>query len=79
MTTAETYVTAAFLVFLAIILAWLVIYAFKMRRLQQEVSELAARPQAAAEESPAAPRVVPAHGDDSGPEQEARRAPEPVR
>tara|TARA_B100000686_G_C16759280_1_gene957596 strand:+ start:1062 stop:1316 length:255 start_codon:yes stop_codon:yes gene_type:complete len=40
MTTAETYVTAAFLVVLAVVLLWLVIYAFKMKRLESEVREL---------------------------------------
>ena len=41
MTTAERYVTAAYLVVLAAILLYVVIYAFKLARLEREVSELA--------------------------------------
>lgn len=41
MTKAETYVTAAYGVVLALVLLWLVLYAFKMSRLEREVSELA--------------------------------------
>ena len=40
MTTAETYVTAAYLVVLAVVLLWVVIYAFKLQRLEREVAEL---------------------------------------
>ena len=40
MTTAEKYVTAAYLVVLAVVLLYVVIYAFKMSRLEREVSEL---------------------------------------
>jgi hypothetical protein len=40
-TSAEKYVTAAYLVVLAIVLAYIVIYAFKLSRLEREVSELA--------------------------------------
>jgi hypothetical protein len=40
-TTAEKYVTAAYLVVLAVLLAYLVIYAFKLSRLEREVAELA--------------------------------------
>jgi hypothetical protein len=40
-TTAEKYVTAAYLVVLAVLLAYLVIYAFKLSRLEREVGELA--------------------------------------
>ena len=40
MTTEETYVTAAFLVLLAVVLLYVIIYAFKMRRLEREVREL---------------------------------------
>jgi len=39
-TTAEKYVTAAYLVVLAVVLAYLVIYAFKLSRLDRETSEL---------------------------------------
>jgi hypothetical protein len=41
MTTAEKYVTAAYLVVLAVVLLYVVIYAFKMSRLTREVTELA--------------------------------------
>ena len=40
MTTAEKYVTAAYLVLLAVVLLYVVIYAFKMARLEREVREL---------------------------------------
>jgi hypothetical protein len=40
-TTAEKYVTAAYLVVLAVILLWVVIYAFRLQRLEREVAELA--------------------------------------
>ena len=41
MTTAEKYVTAAYVVVLAVVLLYVVIYAFKMARLSREVEELA--------------------------------------
>ena len=41
MTSAERYVTAAYLVVLAVVLAYVVIYAFKLSRLEREVAELA--------------------------------------
>ena len=41
MTSAERYVTAAFLVVLAVVLAYVVIYAFKLSRLEREIGELA--------------------------------------
>lgn len=41
MTTAEKYVTAAYGVVLAVVLFYVVIYAFKMTRLDREVAELA--------------------------------------
>lgn len=41
MTTAEKYVTAAYAVVLAVVLLYVVIYAFKMARLSREVAELA--------------------------------------
>ena len=41
MTSAEKYVTAAYLVVLAVVLAYIVIYAFKLSRLEREVTELA--------------------------------------
>jgi cell division protein FtsL len=40
-TSAEKYVTAAYLVVLAVVLLYIVIYAFRMARLQRDVSELA--------------------------------------
>jgi hypothetical protein len=40
-TSAEKYVTAAYLVVLAVVLAYVVIYAFKLSRLEREVAELA--------------------------------------
>jgi hypothetical protein len=41
MTRAEAFVTAAYLVFLAVVLLYVVIYAFKLSRLEREVTELA--------------------------------------
>jgi hypothetical protein len=40
-TTPEKYVTAAYLVVLGVILVYVVIYSFKLARLEREVSELA--------------------------------------
>ena len=40
MTTAEKYVTAAYLVVLGVILVYVVLYSFKLARLEREVSEL---------------------------------------
>ncbi len=40
MTTAEKYVTAVYLVVLAAVLLWVVIYAFKVVRLERDVAEL---------------------------------------
>jgi hypothetical protein len=40
-TSEETYVTAAYAVVLGAVLLWVVIYAFRMARLQREVAELA--------------------------------------
>jgi hypothetical protein len=40
-TNAEKYVTAAYLVVLAVVLMYVVIYAFKLSRLEREVAELA--------------------------------------
>ena len=42
MTTAEKYVTAAYLVVLATVLLYVVLYAFKMARLGRELDELTA-------------------------------------
>jgi len=41
MTTAEKYVTAAYLVVLAVVLLYVVIYSRRMARLEHEVAELA--------------------------------------
>ena len=41
MTSAEKYVTAAYLVVLAVVLLYVVIYAFKLSRLDRELAELA--------------------------------------
>ena len=41
MSTTEKYVTAAYLVVLAVVLLYVVIYAFKLGRLEREVTELA--------------------------------------
>ncbi len=40
MTTAEKYVTAAYLVVLAVVLLYVVLYAFKLARLARRVEEL---------------------------------------
>jgi hypothetical protein len=40
-TTAEKYVTAAYLVVLAVVLLYVVVYAFKLARLGRQVEELA--------------------------------------
>ena len=58
MTTAEKYVTAAYLVVLAVILLYVVIYAFKLARLEREVSRLA-RLAAERRASSEPPRVEP--------------------
>ncbi|MCC6224316.1 MAG: hypothetical protein IT201_12605 [Thermoleophilia bacterium] len=52
MTTAEKYVTAAYLVVLGVVLLYVVIYSFRMSRLEREVRELAEL--AGARERPAA-------------------------
>ena len=41
MTTAEKYVTAAYLVVLAVVLLYVVLYAYKLARLEREVGDLA--------------------------------------
>jgi len=50
MTTAEKYVTAAYCVVFAVVLAWVVIMALKLQRLEREVAELERRGPAAAED-----------------------------
>jgi hypothetical protein len=54
MTTAEKYVTAAYLVVLAVVLLYVVIYAFKLARLEREVAALAELAQRRADERKAA-------------------------
>jgi CcmD family protein len=49
-TTAEKYVTAAYCVVFALVLAYVVIIALKLRRLEREVEELARRSEHDAEE-----------------------------
>lgn len=41
MTSAEKYVTAAYLVVLAVVLLYVVLYAFKLARLERELAALA--------------------------------------
>jgi len=43
MTTAETYVTAAYCVIFAVVLAYVVLIAFKLQRLEREVDDLEQR------------------------------------
>jgi hypothetical protein len=40
MTTSEKYVTGAYLVVLAVVLLYVVLYSFKLARLEREVAEL---------------------------------------
>jgi hypothetical protein len=40
MTSSEKYVTGAYLVVLAVVLLYLVLYTFKLSRLEREVAEL---------------------------------------
>jgi hypothetical protein len=40
MTTSEKYVTAAYLVVLAVVLLYVVLYSLKLSRLEREVAEL---------------------------------------
>jgi CcmD family protein len=52
-TTAERYVTAAYCVVFAVVLAYVLIMALKLRRLERDVDELARRaPEEDAEETP---------------------------
>ena len=65
MTTAEKYVTAAYLVVLACVLLYVVLYAFKMARLSRDLDELAAargarEPEASTTSPPAPSRARPA-------------------
>lgn len=59
MTTAETYVTAAYCVVFALILVYVLIMALKLQRLERDVDELASRvPQDDVEEAPREPAHV---------------------
>ncbi|HET8751069.1 MAG TPA: CcmD family protein [Gaiellaceae bacterium] len=59
MTTAEKYVTAAYCVVFALVLAYVLIIALKVQRLEREVDELADRvPADDAEEAPREPARV---------------------
>ncbi len=49
MTTAEKYVTAAYCVVFAVVLAYVLIIALKLQRLEREVDELALQTDAEAE------------------------------
>ena len=46
MTSAETYVTGAYLVFLGVVLLYVVIYSFKIAQLERTVADLAQPPAA---------------------------------
>jgi CcmD family protein len=50
MTTAETYVTAAYCVIFAVVLLYVAIIALKLQRLEREVDALANRSEDAVEE-----------------------------
>ena len=53
MTTSEKYVTAAYCVVFAVVLAYVLIMALKLQRLERDVDELARRaPEEDAEEAP---------------------------
>jgi CcmD family protein len=58
-TTAEKYVTAAYCVVFAVVLAYVLIMALKLQRLERDVDELAGRvPEDDAEEAPREPARV---------------------
>ena len=59
MTTPEVYVTAAYCVVFAVVLAYVLIMALKVQRLEREVDDLEARvPEEDAEETPREPARV---------------------
>jgi hypothetical protein len=58
-TSAEKYVTAAYLVVLAMVLLYVVIYAFKLARLGREVEELVDRLRSQDGNASAAPQRDP--------------------
>ena len=55
MTSEEKYVAAAYLVIFAVVLAYVVIIALKLQRLERELSELAVLARAKQEERKAVP------------------------
>jgi len=52
MTTAETYVTAAYCVIFAVVLLYVAIIALKLQRLEREVDQLAHRSEDVEEKEP---------------------------
>ncbi len=59
MTTSEKYVTAAYCVVFAVVLAYVLIMALKLQRLERDVDQLAGRvPDEDAEEAPREPARV---------------------
>lgn len=58
MTTSEKYVTAAYCVVFAVVLAYVLIIALKLRRLERDVDELAGRASAANEDEEREPAPV---------------------
>lgn len=59
MTTAEKYVTAAYCVVFAVVLAYVLIMALKLQRLERDVDEIAGRvPEDDTEEAPREPARV---------------------
>jgi CcmD family protein len=52
MTTAETYVTAAYCVIFAVVLLYVAIIALKLQRLEREVDALASRTEDVEEKEP---------------------------
>jgi CcmD family protein len=57
-TTSEKYVTAAYCVVFAVVLAYVLIMALKLQRLEREVDELAERVPEEEEETPREPARV---------------------
>jgi hypothetical protein len=56
-TSAEKYATAAYLVVLAVVLLYVVLYAFKLARLEREVAELLLRRSEGGDQEDRAPAV----------------------
>ncbi len=70
MTSAEKYVTAAYLVFLAVVLAYVVIFATKLSRLDRELAELTALAKGTGGKQPGASGATSARQPGSSPEGE---------